>query len=256
MPTVTYLSDIHLEFYKRTIPYGIDLKGGDILCLAGDIGYPESDIYFTFLSYCSPLFKYIFIIAGNHEYYKTATHPHKTIQSTNERIIEACNHYHNVHFLSDSSFHIPEYNLNVIGTTLWTGGEPDLDDMYQYNDFRKINGMGMPGHMERLHEMSLLFLKDTLQKYKHNNSTVLVLTHHLPSFQLIAPQYKDRKYFYFDKKFSVELFGGTSDQVNEDSEINADDQLNNLTFWDGRGGGGQTLIKVVDIGGGNMLCIL
>jgi hypothetical protein len=52
------------------------------------------------------------------------------------------------------------------------------------------------------------------------------------------------------------LFGGTSDQVNEDSEINADDQLNNLTFWDGRGGGGQTLIKVVDIGGGNMLCIL
>ncbi len=191
MPTVTYLSDIHLEFYKRTIPYGIDLKGGDILCLAGDIGYPESDIYFTFLSYCSPLFKYIFIIAGNHEYYKTATHPHKTIQSTNERIIEACNHYHNVHFLSDSSFHIPEYNLNVIGTTLWTGGEPDLDDMYQYNDFRKINGMGMPGHMERLHEMSLLFLKDTLQKYKHNNSTVLVLTHHLPSFQLIAPQYKD-----------------------------------------------------------------
>ena len=27
MPTVTYLSDIHLEFYNRSLPYGIDLKG-------------------------------------------------------------------------------------------------------------------------------------------------------------------------------------------------------------------------------------
>jgi predicted phosphodiesterase len=191
MPTVTYLSDVHLEFYKRTIPYGIDLKGGDILCLAGDIGYPESDLYFTFLAYCSPLFKYIFIIAGNHEYYKTSTHPHKTIQSTNERIIKACNHYHNVHFLSESSFYVPEYNLNVIGTTLWTEAGDDLDDMYSYNDFKKIHGMSMPGQMDRLHEMSLTFLKGELQKYKHNNSTVLVLTHHLPSFQLIAPHYKD-----------------------------------------------------------------
>ena len=191
MPTVTYLSDIHLEFYNRTIPYGIDLKRGDILCLAGDIGDPDSSLYFTFLAYCSPLFKHVFIITGNHEYYQTSTHPLKTIQSTNNNIEKICKHYHNVHFLSDSSVYIPEYNLNVIGTTLWTGGEPDLDDMYRYNDFKKIHGMGMPGQMERLHEMSLLFLKDELQKHKHDNSTVLVLTHHLPSFQLIAPHYKD-----------------------------------------------------------------
>jgi hypothetical protein len=51
------------------------------------------------------------------------------------------------------------------------------------------------------------------------------------------------------------LFTGTSDQVNEDSEIIAHDQVNDAPFWDGRGGGGQTLINVVEIGGGNMLCI-
>ena len=88
MPTVTYISDIHLEFYDRTLPLGIDLKGGDILCLAGDIGCPESRLYFTFLAYCSPLFKYIFIITGNHEYYKTTAQPLKTIDNTNEKIIE------------------------------------------------------------------------------------------------------------------------------------------------------------------------
>lgn len=191
MPTVTYLSDVHLEFYKRTIPYGFDLIGGDILCLAGDIGYPESELYFTFLSYCSPLFKYVFIVAGNHEYYKTVTHPLKTIQNTNQKIIDSCKHYCNVHFLSESAFYIPEYNLNVLGTTLWTGGEVDLDDMYQYNDFQKIHSMGLEGYMQRLHETSLLFLKDELQKHKHDGSKVLVLTHHLPSFQLIDPQYKE-----------------------------------------------------------------
>jgi len=193
MPTVTYLSDFHLEFYEKSIPYDTILgwKGGDILCLAGDIGYPELDSYFTFLAYCSPLYKYVFVIAGNHEYYKTLAHPQKTIRNTNEKIAQICDQFSNVRFLCESSIYIPEYHLNVIGTTLWTGGESDRDDMYQYNDFRKIHNMGLEGYMERLHETSLLFLKDELQKHKHDSSTVLVLTHHLPSFQLIAPQYKD-----------------------------------------------------------------
>lgn len=193
MPTVTYLSDFHLEFYKKSIPYETILgwKGGDILCLAGDIGYPELNSYFVFLAYCSSLYKYVFVIAGNHEYYKTIDHPLKTIQNTNKKIIEVSKQFRNVHFLSESSFYIPEYNLNVLGTTLWTGGEIERDDMYGYNDFNKIQGMSMPGQMERLHETSLLFLKDELQKHKHDGSKVLVLTHHLPSFQLIAPQYKD-----------------------------------------------------------------
>jgi predicted MPP superfamily phosphohydrolase len=192
MPTVTYLSDIHLEFYDRTLPRGIDMKGGDILCLAGDIGCPESRLYVTFLAYVAPLFKYVFVITGNHEYYKTSTHPLKTIQNINQKLTENCKHFRNVHFLSESSFYIPEYNMNVLGTTLWTGGEADRDDMYQYNDFRMIHDMSLEGYMQRLHETSLLFLKDELQKHKHDGSKVLVLTHHLPSFQLIAPQYKDR----------------------------------------------------------------
>ena len=40
MPTVTYLSDIHLEFYNRSLPYGIDLKGypGEIKISVGMLG--------------------------------------------------------------------------------------------------------------------------------------------------------------------------------------------------------------------------
>jgi len=193
MPTVAYLSDLHLEFYKKPIPFEtvLNWKGGDILCLAGDIGYPELDSYVSFLSYCSSLFQYVFVIAGNHEYYTTSTHYLKTINNTNEKIKELCDIFRNVHFLSDSTFHIPEYNLHVLGTTLWTQGEDDTTDQYQYNDFQRIHNMSLCGYMNKLHEKSVAFLKHELEKHKNDNSTVLVLTHHLPSFQLIAPQYKN-----------------------------------------------------------------
>lgn len=192
MPTVTYLSDFHLEFYKKSIPYETILrwKGGDILCLAGDIGYPELDSYYTFLDYCSSLFQYVFLIAGNHEYYRTSSNSQKTISNTNEKIEQICRKFINVYFLRESSIYIPEYNLNVIGTTLWTKGADNIEDMYHYNDFQKIHDMNLCGYMDRLHKTSLLFLKDELQKHKYDGSTVLVLTHHMPSFQLIAPQYQ------------------------------------------------------------------
>ena len=187
MPTVTYLSDIHLEFE----PFVSDLNGGDILCLAGDIGYPESEQYFKFLANVASKFKFVFVVAGNHEYYQTSSHPNKTIQTTNETIARLCKHFCNVHFLSESSINISEFNLNVLGTTLWTGGETNREEMFQYNDFQKIHNMAQKGTMQRQHEKSILFLKDELQKHKHDGSKVIVLTHHLPSFQLIAPQYKN-----------------------------------------------------------------
>jgi len=108
-----------------------------------------------------------------------------------EKIKELCDIFRNVHFLSDSTFHIPEYNLHVLGTTLWTQGEDDTTDQYQYNDFQRIHNMSLCGYMNKLHEKSVAFLKHELEKHKNDNSTVLVLTHHLPSFQLIAPQYKN-----------------------------------------------------------------
>ena len=191
MPTVTYLSDLHLEFYKK-FPFDnvFDWKDGDILCLAGDIGYPELDSYMHFLAYCSARFKYVFIIAGNHEYYKTSTHYLKTILNTNVKIKEICDQFRNVHFLNETSFYIEEYNLNVLGTTLWSDGGSE-DDFYHYNDFQKIHNMSLYGYMDKLHEMSVSYLKRELERIKGDGSTVLVLTHHLPSFQLISEKYKN-----------------------------------------------------------------
>ena len=193
MPSITYLSDIHLEFYKKTIPFGMDLKEGDILCLAGDIGDPESELYYTFLNYCRPLFKHIFIIAGNHEYYRTTSHPNKTIQSTNEKIAAICQEFPNVHFLNNTTYYIPEFDTYVLGTTLWSTTTGEHDEVYTYNDFRKIHNMNLPQYMDRLHEMSLAYLKGELEKISATSSIskVVVMTHHMPSHKLIHPTYAD-----------------------------------------------------------------
>ena len=193
MPTVAYLSDIHLEFYPGGTNPVVDMAWptGDILCLAGDIGHPETPAYAGFLAECSRLFQYVFLVAGNHEYYQTSAHPSKTMHETDETIRDVCRRFHNVHFLSNASFHVPEFDLHVLGTTLWTGGDVRPADRFLYSDFRRIDDLRRGESMQNLHEASVRFLREHLPQHRHDGSTVLVLTHHLPSYELIAPMYRN-----------------------------------------------------------------
>ena len=53
MVKINYLSDLHLEFYDSLDFHKIFKfdNNGEILCLCGDIGYPEDKIYEDFLNY-------------------------------------------------------------------------------------------------------------------------------------------------------------------------------------------------------------
>ena len=84
---VQYLSDVHLEFMSK--PPKIKVMA-EVLCLAGDIGYSFSGIYREFLIKMNADFKKVFIIAGNHEYYKSdkyGTHTMEIINSMIQSII-------------------------------------------------------------------------------------------------------------------------------------------------------------------------
>ena len=194
MPSVTYISDIHLEFYKASMPFEsiLQWKKGDILCLAGDIGYPELPSYQAFLTYASSLFTHVFIIAGNHEYYQTRDCPHKTIHSVNNHITDICAQFPNVHFLNNTTYYMPEFDTYVLGTTLWSTTTGDHDELYTYNDFKKIHNMALPEYMDRLHDMSVSYVTGELEKLNmaSSNSKIIVLTHHMPSYKLIHPSYK------------------------------------------------------------------
>lgn len=198
---INYLSDIHLEFFKPHINFDKVFKFpeiGTILCLAGDIGYPESEIYTRFLEYCSKYFKYVYLIAGNHEYY-CGKNKEKTIQKTNNLITKICSNLKNVYFLNNESVYNEEFDIYILGTTLWTDvNTTNKELLLGYNDFNQIyyeyqdhqycmNDI----YMELLNNESIEFLELELEKLKYTKSKVIVMTHHLPTFELIHDKYKN-----------------------------------------------------------------
>ena len=206
MVKINYLSDLHLEFYKKSFDFSKIFNFdnfSEILCLCGDIGYPEHSIYEEFLKFCSSKFKYVFLISGNHEYYSRNNNK-KTIQSTNLMIEEICNKFTNIYFLNNKSKYLEEYDLNVIGTTLWTEMPEDIlekDTKKFYNDFNmiyynyenciyKLN----EDFMNLLNAESIEFIEESLKEKK---GKTLLLTHHLPTYKLISEKYKNYECNYF-----------------------------------------------------------
>jgi len=51
--------------------------------------------------------------------------------------------------------------------------------------------MSLTNYMDQQHNISIAYLTAELDRLKKTTSKVLVMTHHLPSFDLIHPEYKD-----------------------------------------------------------------
>ena len=71
---IQYASDLHLEFHEnsRWLKENPLVAVGDVLILAGDIGYLGDDNYahHPFWDWCAESFRQTIVIAGNHELYK------------------------------------------------------------------------------------------------------------------------------------------------------------------------------------------
>jgi predicted phosphodiesterase len=174
-----YLSDLHLEFIKPSkmtelieqIPSGFY----DICILAGDIGNPYQENYDIFMNFISENFKKSFVIAGNHEYYNRT----KTIGETNEYLTNYFKKFNNITFLNNSY----EYYENqcFIGTTLWS---KIMQPQYEINDIYCIPNFDYIKY-NRLNSINIDFLEDALEK----NENCIVITHHMPSYDLLHPKY-------------------------------------------------------------------
>ena len=204
MVKINYLSDLHLEFYKKNFDFNklfnfsSNFEERDIICLCGDIGYPEMQNYSDFIDFCSKYFKYVFVISGNHEYYSIHNNT-KTIQNTNELIENICSKYPNVHFLNNKTIYLEEFDIHIIGSTLWVEIDENFDmKQSPSNDFKNIyyeydsiNYKLNQDFMDLMYYESVEFLEGELNKLKDSNSKIIVLTHHLPSFQLIGQKFKN-----------------------------------------------------------------
>ena len=132
---IQYASDLHLEFadnwrYLKAHPLEVT---GDILLLAGDIGYLGDDNYsrHPFWDWASENYKEVHCCMGNHEFYKyydVATLPDGYLLEIRPNVFS---HYNGIVRIGDT---------DIIFSTLWS--RIPLEDAYfteqVISDFRRI----------------------------------------------------------------------------------------------------------------------
>ena len=214
-----YVSDIHLE--KTTIPPQLLLEPiAPDLALCGDIGDPFSQTYVDFLLWCSKRWARVFLITGNHEYYTDKSDQKKTVEQIDNHITVLCNKIaNNIFFLQKSIYFIQEYKIAIVGATLWSA--PDIrhwDKLVSCCMTDQTSSSSNPGlrgeynaiykrdentdNMRFYHPSDIIdrhldhkaFLEKELGPYNSSipkDYRVIVLTHYMPTFHLLTPDFKE-----------------------------------------------------------------
>lgn len=186
---VQYASDLHLEFsdnwkYLKENPLKVT---GDILLLAGDIGYLGDDNYtrHPFWDWASENYQQVICCMGNHEFYKYFDIATLKDGYSLEIRPNVHSYYNAVVRFEDTDFII---------STLWS--EIPLREAYYteqvISDFRRILYKGELFsfvNFNHEHNRCLEFIKKSVQDSIAKNR--IVVTHHVPSFLLQCPKYED-----------------------------------------------------------------
>lgn len=179
MAILQLYSDLHLEFlsdYSRGRWLGqLDPGDTEVIILAGDIcTTPQLNEVLT--AFCAS-FPEVVYVTGNHEYYgSTPTEVHGLLWGLSER-------NKNFHWLDNQAKKVRD--LLFVGGTLWFP-RPDPTTLMagkrQLNDYAKI-GAFEPWVYEQ-NQLCRSMLKTMAPKAD------VVVTHHLPSVECVAPRYR------------------------------------------------------------------
>jgi predicted phosphodiesterase len=205
---IRIFSDIHLDFdipsnHKNfnpdtdiwtPPPFSTDKK--TILILAGDIWHakkPFSFMNFSWFKKISSHFHSIIVILGNHDFWggNLETEYSNYLKNIKEQGLT------NIHLLQDNTLIIGKNKF--IGGTLWT----DYDNANPHimraaeslmNDFKYIrNGKTFTKlratHLLGAHAKTARYIKENSHK-DYPEQILWVITHHLPSYQSIPPQFQ------------------------------------------------------------------
>ena len=183
---IQYLSDLHFEFpdNRKWLKANPIIPKGEVLLIAGDtyhLGNQFKDPWI--FDELSEKFEQVFLIAGNHEYYKGFD-----VMQTKENFqLEV---RPNVTLLNNHS--LVYGDVQFIFTTLWSKVEKHVAVVYNgMYDFRKIIAGGKPFsifHYNELHRTSLDFLTNAISKKTVDKC--VVMTHHLPSEKCNAKEFQ------------------------------------------------------------------
>jgi predicted phosphodiesterase len=197
---IQYASDLHLEFAENSFFLQQNpLKPvGDVLVLAGDIGYLDTDSYtkHPFWDWASTNYERVIVAVGNHElyqYYDLAKMPQGVVCKIRKNVF--C--YYNAVVRAG--------NADIIISTLWSKIPPQNAFWTEKNvsDFYRIryNGYRLSADtFNAEHERCLSFVKDKVSQSKVEH--IVVVTHHVPSFILSSPDFRGSR---INGAFTVEL---------------------------------------------------
>jgi predicted phosphohydrolase len=174
-----------VEFFRDVDPIEIT-PSAPYLILAGDIGAPKIASLAQLLERESKRFKRVFFIAGNHEYYTSE------YGAVKKSLGEICGRFENVTFMDKTSIWLPECEVRVLGTTLWSHVPDDSKGAVarSLNDYAQIriatNESGTTTRKLTVNDTNSWFkdesewLKAEIEKAKDAKEKVLVMTHHAP----------------------------------------------------------------------------
>ncbi len=184
---INFMSDLHFEF-SEIMPQEADanLKGGDVLVLAGDIipikKLQRAKYFAPFLAKAIERYHTVIAIAGNHEYYGAGLEDVKELR-------EYYDSYH-VKFLDNES-HVVDLGdgsdpVKFFGATLWTDMNNDdpvtkLTVANYMNDFHVIRGLTTDEAVRRHRET---------MKIMRQSAPRVVVTHMAPSSESIPPRFR------------------------------------------------------------------
>ena len=183
------MSDLHLEFTlnQEYIHDFFEGETGDILLLAGDIMYLKDSIFIRrrFLTELSQKYSQVLIVPGNHEFY--AYNDIKAYgDSWQIELRPNINYYYNkVVHIGDTDF---------ILSTLWSKLDPLQEKRIQQgmSDFYQIGYNGewlTTQHYNDEHGNCVRFIREAVEKSTADK--IVVVTHHAPSLQTVAPQHQN-----------------------------------------------------------------
>jgi len=201
---ILLLSDIHTEFTKNNFP--TPKTDAECIILAGDIGLGINNILLA-NKWQKELNIPIIIINGNHEYYNNSYY-YNDAEHLNLNLVEMLQLKQSalcekdVHFLENQAVVIND--VRFLGCTLWTNfrtnpkltRQQEMTETQHYlNDYAAIyfnrSSMLKPEHTLKVHEKSRRWLSAQLKK--DFPSKTVIITHHAPTLEGVAPIFRGNK---------------------------------------------------------------
>ena len=183
------VSDLHLEINQQYPSFEIPVCA-KYLILGGDTGrLVDYDKYLDFLRKQTAQFERVFLVLGNHEFYKDSfargLERAKRLEkepSLNARLV----------LLHQARYDVPDLNVTILGCTLWSHIPSNRKAIVEHKiqDFHQIKGWKVDDH-NAAHESDSAWLKREIQSIRNRNHktakqdqrSIIVVTHHAPSLR-------------------------------------------------------------------------